>query len=116
MPRYQKSDNEYQSPPEFIRYIKHISGKPTIKVIYDPKLEYASGETSTYVKDDFVVSLTNKASFDSLFLYTDLDKNAVVNNASISLIMIIFLVGYNEKLFPPTLKYFLEYREQKVIG
>ena len=116
MPRYQKSDNDYHAPPEFIRYIKHISGKPTIKVVYDPKLEYASGETSTYVKDDFVVSLTNKASFDSLFLYTDLDKNAVVNNASITLTHDhFFLVGYNEKLFPPTLKStFLEYERTKV--
>ena len=116
MPRYQKSDNEYHAPPEFIRYIKHISGKPTIKVVYDPKLEYASGETSTYVKDDFVVSLTNKASFDSLFLYTDLDKNAVVDNASITLTHDhFFLVGYNEKLFPPTLKStFLEYERTKV--
>lgn len=116
MPRYQKSESEYHAPPEFIRYIKHISGKPTIKVIYDPKLEYASGETSTYVKDDFVVSLTNKASFDSLFLYTDLDKNAVVNKASIALTHDhFFLVGYNEKLFLPTLKStFLEYERTKV--
>ena len=62
------------------------------------------------------MSLTNKASFDSLFLYTDLDKNAVVNNASITLTHDhFFLVGYNEKLFLPTLKStFLEYERTKV--
>ena len=72
MPRYHKENGNYHSPPEFIRYIKHISGKPNIKVVYDPKLEYAKGDTNTYIKNDFVVSLTNKEAFDTLFLYKSL--------------------------------------------
>ncbi|EPR72143.1 Glucoamylase [Winogradskyella psychrotolerans RS-3] len=116
MPRYHKSNGGYHSPPEFIRYIKYISGKPVLKVAYNPKLEYAKGVTSTYVKGDFIVSLNNEQSYDTLFLYTDLEKNAVLEGESISLTSDhFFLVGYNEKLFVPDLKYAsLEFERTKV--
>ena len=60
MPRYHKIQRGYHAPPEFIRYIRHVSGKPTMKVDYDPKLEYAKGVTTTYIKDDFIVSLNDE--------------------------------------------------------
>jgi len=116
MSRYHKPNGSYHSPPEFIRYIKYISGQPKIKVAYDPKLEYAKGVTSTYVKDDFIVSLNNEDTYDTLFLYTDLDKEKVLNGDVITLDSDhFFLVGYNEKLFVPNLKYAsLEYERTKV--
>ncbi|MDH7914134.1 glycoside hydrolase family 15 protein [Winogradskyella sp. SYSU M77433] len=105
MPRYHKIQRGYHAPPEFIRYIRHVSGKPTMKVNYDPKLEYAKGVTTTYIKDDFIVSLNDEDTYDTLFLYTDLDKKAVVEGEPISINSDhFFLVGYNEKLFVPTLK------------
>ncbi|MFD2823392.1 glycoside hydrolase family 15 protein [Lacinutrix iliipiscaria] len=104
MPRYYKENGKYHSPPELIRHIKHISGKPSLKVVYNPKLEYAKGVTNTYIKNDFVVSLTNDDVFDTLFLYTDFNKEAVVRGHSITIISDhFFLVGYNEKLFVPNL-------------
>ncbi|MBQ4819441.1 glycoside hydrolase family 15 protein [Aquimarina sp. MMG016] len=116
MPRYYKENGNYHSPPEFIRYIKYISGKPSIKVIYDPKLEYAKGVTNTYIKNDFVVSLTTNEAFDTLFLYTDLDKKAIVDGLDITITSDhFFLVGYNEKLFVPDLKKaLLEYERTKI--
>ncbi len=116
MPRYHKGNGNYHSPPEFIRSIKHISGAPKFNIIYDPKLEYAKGETTSYIKDDFIVSLTTNEAFDSLFLYTDLDKNAVLNGSEITITTDhFFLVGYNEKLFVPNLKKALiEYERTKV--
>lgn len=116
MPRYRKQNSEYHSPPEVIRYIKHISGKPSFKVIYDPKLEYAKGKTTTYIKADFIVSLNDEETYDTLFLYTDLDKEALVNRETIELTEDRFaLFGYNEKLFVPTLKScYLEYERTKV--
>ncbi|WP_179316940.1 glycoside hydrolase family 15 protein [Winogradskyella undariae] len=116
MPRYHKPNGNYHSPPEFIRYLKYVSGEPKLKVAYDPKLEYAKGVTSTYEKDDFIVSLNNEDTYDTLFLYTDLDKNAVINGDTIALESDhFFLVGYNEKLFAPNLKYAsLEYERTKV--
>ena len=56
-----------------------------MKVIYDPKLEYAIGETRTYIKNDFVVSLTEKEVYDTLFLYTDLSKETIVNGTEIAI-------------------------------
>jgi len=105
MPRYKKNSGRYHNPPEIIRFIKHISGKPTFKVDYEPKLEYALGETNTYVKDDFIVSLTDKEKFDTLFLYSDFDKEAIANADTIELTSDgYFWIGYNEKIVLPSLK------------
>jgi GH15 family glucan-1,4-alpha-glucosidase len=116
MPRYYKTSGGYHSPPEFIRYMKHVSGKPEIIVDYDPKLEYAKGITNNYAKKDFIVSLNDEDTYDTLFLYTDVDKNAILNRKPISITSDhFFLVGYNEKLFVPDLKYSsLEFERTKV--
>ncbi|WP_179020129.1 glycoside hydrolase family 15 protein [Winogradskyella forsetii] len=116
MPRYYKSAGSYHAPPEFIRYIKYISGKPTVKVNYNPKLEYAKGETKTYVKNDFIVSLTDNELFDTLFLYTDFKKDKIVDGEDLEIKSDhFFLVGYHEKLFVPSLEtVVLEYERTKV--
>jgi len=116
MPRYYKPNGDYQSPPEIIRYFKHISGKPTFKVNYNPKLEYAKGKTEMYVKDHFIVSLTYGEKFDTLFLYTNFDKQKVVNGGEIELTADgYFLLGYNEKVFETTVdSIFLEHQRTKV--
>ena len=105
MPRYQKRDGSYHTPPEVIRYIRYIKGTPEFSVNYDPRLEYAQGETQTYVKHPFIVSLTYGDKFDTIFLYTSFNKNAVVEGRPITLEEDgYFLIGYNEKLFKPTVK------------
>ncbi len=116
MPRYAKKNGSYHAPPEFIRYIKYVSGKPQIKVVYDPKLEYAKGETNTYIKNDFIVSVTHSEAFDSLFLYTDFDKNIIVGEGEVTITKNHFLwVTYNEKLIAPDFKTaLLEHERTKV--
>ena len=116
MPRYHKENGAYHSPPEFVRYIKHLSGKPCIKVVYNPKLEYAKGETRTYIKDDFIVSLTDNEAYDTLYLYTNFDKENLINGKELEITSDHYcLVGYHEKLFNPTLKMaFLELERTKV--
>ena len=74
MPRYLKIDGSYHAPPEFIRYLKYVSGKPEVKIDYNPKLEYAKGITDNHIKTDFIVSLNEEEAYDTLYLYTDLDK------------------------------------------
>lgn len=116
MPRYYKPNGKYQAPPEVVRYIKHVSGRPSFKVDYNPKLEYAKGETKTYIKTDFIVKLTHGEKFDTLFLYTNFDKEAIVNGEEIHLTEDgFFLIGYNEKIFAPTVdNIFLEHQRTKV--
>ncbi len=105
MPRYRKEGNEYHAPPELVRYFKYKSGNPKFSVLYDPKLEYAMGKTETYVKKDFVASLTHEVKFDTVFLYTSFNKKAIVEGKEIALKEDGFiLLGYNEKLLLPSIE------------
>ena len=116
MPRYHKSNNKYHSPPEIIRFVKYISGFPSFKVVYNPKLEYAKTDTVTYIKHDFIVSLTDKEKFDTVFLYSNFNKEAIMEGSEIPFREDgFFLMGYNEKLFKPDLDaIILEYERTKV--
>ena len=103
MPRYYKLTGKYNAPPEIVRYVKHISGTPKFSVLYDPKLEYALGKTAHHIKKNFVVSLTNKQKYDTLFLYTSFNKRQVLEGEEITIKEDgYFLVCYNEKIFRPT--------------
>ncbi|MET7027830.1 glycoside hydrolase family 15 protein [Sediminicola luteus] len=116
MPRYYSEDGGCHTPPEIVRYIKYISGSPKFKVLYNPKLEYAQGETSTYIKPNFIASLTHTVKFDTVFLYTSFDKEKVVKGEEIELKESgYFLLGYNEKIFlPDTKKIYLLLQRTKV--
>ncbi|NHN25674.1 glycoside hydrolase family 15 protein [Flavobacterium jejuense] len=116
MPRYLKEHDKHHNPPEIIRYLKRVSGEPKFRVNYNPKLEYAIAETVAYIKEDFIVNLTNVEEFDTLFLYTDFNKEAVLNGEEITLKNDgYFLVGYNEKILKLTLqKIQLELERTKV--
>ena len=105
MPRYRKEGGGYHAPPEVIRFFKHIKGRPKFRVHYDPKLEYAAGKTETYVKRNFVVSLTHGEKFDTFFLYTSFNKNAVIEGRELELSQDgYFLLGYNEKIIKPSVR------------
>ncbi|MGY8914140.1 MAG: glycoside hydrolase family 15 protein [Flavobacteriales bacterium] len=116
MPRYYSDDGGCHTPPEIVRYIRYISGSPKFKVVYNPKLEYALGETVTYIKPDFIASLTHAVKFDTVFLYTSFDKEKVVKGEEIVLKESgYFLLGYNEKIFlPDTKKIYLLMQRTKV--
>lgn len=116
MPRYIKENGTSYSPPEIIRYLKHLKGSPEFVVKYDPKLEYALGETLTYVKENFIISLTQSKKFNSLYFYSDLNLEDIHAGRPIKLTGDAFLqIGYNEKIFFPTLrKIVLELERTKV--
>ncbi len=99
LPRYLKKDKSYHTPPELIRYLKVTKGTPKLKVDFNPKLEYALGNTEIFIKENFIVGLTEADEFDTLFLYTSLDKEAVANSNEIFLTNdAFFLLSYNEKI------------------
>ncbi len=103
MPRHHKMNGKYKAPPEIIRYVKYISGNPKFAVKYDPRLEYGIGETSHFVKKDFIASLTHEMKYDTLFLYTSFNKNKVLQGEVLTLKEDgYFLICYNEKIFKPT--------------
>lgn len=103
--RYSKEDKSYHTPPEVIRYLKVTKGVPKVKIDFSPKLEYALGNTEIFIKDDFIVGLTEEDEFDTLFLYTSLPKKAVVNSGEIELTEdAFFVLSYNEKIELPTME------------
>ena len=104
MTRYKLDDQNFYSPPEIQRLIKPITGLPKIKVLYNPTLEYANGKTKTYEKEDFIVSVFDEASYETLFLYTDIEKKKILENKEFELSKYVYLnLSYNEKIDLPSL-------------
>ena len=116
MPRYSKMKGRYNAPPEIVRYFKLISGKPKFTVRYDPRLEYAKGETIHHIKENFIVSVAQQEKYDTLFLYSSFNKNNVMDGKEIELKSDgYFLICYNEKLLKPsTEKVLLELERTKI--
>ncbi len=107
MPRYhyRNGGDHIYSPPDLIRYIKLKSGNPKFKVKYTPQLEYAEKETITKIDKEHIKSYTQKGIYDSLYLYTNLDKKKIINGDEIALTEdAFFLISYNQKLLPQTLE------------
>ena len=116
MPRYQKENGSFYSPPEIIRFIKLVKGKPRFKILYDPKLEYALGNTNTYIKDEFIVSVVDEKRYGTLYLYTDLNKKDIIKGHEIEIDTDCFLsVSYNEKIESVTLnQVILDFEKTKI--
>lgn len=115
MPRYPKEDGTYYSPPDVIRYIRLVKGSPKMKVLFNPKLNYAKGETFSENKGDYIKSFTKEGKYDSLFLYSSFDlddileqKEIVINESA------YFLLGYHEKLIKQSLdRAYLKFQRTK---
>ena len=105
MTRFKLDDKNFYNPPELQRMIRPIRGLPKIKVLYKPTLEYANGKTKTYEKEDFIVSVFEEASYETLFLYTDIEKNKILENKEFELAEPVYLnLSYNEKIDVPNLE------------
>ena len=105
MPRYQLKKNNYYSPPEISRIVRLINGNPQIKIIYDPKLDYSLGESKSYVKDDFIVTVSENDNYETLYLYSNLNLNKILDSDKIELNSdLFFKISYYEKLLIPNLE------------
>jgi len=105
MPRYKADRGERYNPPDIIRYFKLISGTPKFITNYDPKLEYARHETISFIEEDYLKSQTTEGEYDSLYLYSNFDKNAIKDAKEIELTQDSFiLLSYNQKLLNQTIE------------
>lgn len=99
MPRYRSDSGFYVSPPDLIRYVRHIAGAPVATFRYNPKLGYAEHETHTAVYDDYVKSFSADGSYESVYLYTSFDKEAIAFGRPCEIVRNeFFLISYNQKL------------------
>jgi alpha,alpha-trehalase len=116
MPRYHLEDGRYYSPPDIIRYFVHVAGKPEFTVIYDPKLNYARGETKTFINHEYIKSTSTEGKYESIYLYTDLNKESVTGGKKITLEKdAYFLLSYNQKIRKQNIdRIYLKYERTKV--
>lgn len=99
MPRYREENGSFYMPPDIVRFVYLLKGNPKMKVYYKPKLDYAREETFTENHRYYLKSFTKKGKYDSLYLYTSLGLDEVLNGEEITLSKNeYFLVGYHEKL------------------
>lgn len=99
MPRYFKSDGSFYAPPDVIRFVRVLKGTPTLIVKYEPKLNYAKEKTYTDDHNLYIKSFTQEGKYDSLYLYSNIDYNKILNQEQITLTdNVFFLLGYHEKL------------------
>lgn len=110
MPRYLSSDVSNSNlrhfcPPDVIRYIKVFKGEPRMTVRYDPRLNYAEHETTTDNRGEFLKSMTSNGSYESVYLYSDFELDAIRYGVPMVLASDGFMMlSYNQKLIAPTLE------------
>ena len=116
MPRYKNDDGTFYSSPEIHRILLPIKGNPKIKVNYDPKLEYSYGKTKKHIKKNFIVSIVEDKNYETLFLYTNVNKKDILEQNEITLDKkIFFCVSYNEKINIPSFEsIYFEFEKTKV--
>jgi len=116
MPRFKNDDGTFYSSPEIHRILLPIKGNPKIKVDYDPKLEYSSGKTKKHIKKNFIVSIVEDKNYETLFLYTNVNKKDILEHNEITIDKkIFFCVSYNEKINIPSFEsIYFEFEKTKV--
>lgn len=100
MPRYKiEGERERYSPPDLIRYFRLRSGNPEIRMNYDPRLQYARGMTEHIIDKGYIKSFTTSGEYDSVYLYTNFDKQTLLSGDPIRLKADGYcLLGYHQKL------------------
>ena len=115
MPRYEIENENYHCPPEISRIVKKINGQPKIRIVYDPKLDYARGETNSYLKKNFIVSVIDKKHYETIYLYSNIDLSLIKTKSFFTFDSdLFFKLSYHEKLTLPSIKDInKEYRKTK---
>ena len=78
MPRYQITDREFFRPAEIHRLIQHISGKPKVKIEYNPILNYARDPVAHVIQDDHIRTYSTDWPTDCIYLYSSFDLNDIL--------------------------------------
>jgi len=116
MPRYKTDAGIYHCPPDIIRFIRYLHGKPRFRINYKPRLAYAQYESQIEVSKEFIKAMTLKGSYESVYLYSDLPFEKIVNSKPLTIRKDCFLVlSYNQKIIKPDMNWVrLEYQRTKV--
>ena len=100
MPLYRiDQQNEYFQPPEIYRLIRLKHGTPRFRVEYRPVLNYARDEVIHRTGPDFVKTASSRNEQDTIYLYSGLNFEKILNSEEFVLIHNEFLLlSSNQKL------------------
>ncbi|MFA6767548.1 MAG: glycoside hydrolase family 15 protein [Parabacteroides sp.] len=117
MPRYRAGDStDYYTPAELYRFIKLKNGHPKFKIGYNPKLNYANGNIVHKKGPEYIKSCLDGNLENTIYLYSNLNFDSILNNEEIELIQDEFLlVSYNQKVIKVDIeRVYLEYERTKL--
>jgi GH15 family glucan-1,4-alpha-glucosidase len=116
MPRYKNDSGNYHHPPDIIRYVRHISGKPEFRIAYKPRPCFGRYDVKTEVRREYIKTGTLKGSYESVYLYSDLDLGMIADNKLFTIRKDCYLLlSYNQKLMDLDLDTIqLEYEKTRV--
>ncbi|MBN1125395.1 MAG: glycoside hydrolase family 15 protein [Sedimentisphaerales bacterium] len=116
MPRYKTEANGYHCPSDIVRYLRVLSGQPSIRIFYDPRPNWAQNPVRSEMGPDFLKRCTTEGKYESVYLYSDLPLDSIDEAQSISLTDEHFLVmSYNQKITAPDIDFIrLEFERTKV--
>ena len=79
-------------------------------------MEYSSRKTKKHIKKNFIVSIVEDKNYETLFLYTNVNKKDILEQNEITLDKkIFFCVSYNEKINIPSFEsIYFEFEKTKV--
>ncbi len=99
MPIYITDDRCCYQAPEIYRLIRVISGKPAVKILYRPKLNYSLSPTRSLANEEYIKSNTVKGDYHSIYLYTNLAFNDILGEKTVALTGdVFFLISYHQKI------------------
>lgn len=116
MPRYKTNETDYFSPSEIYRYIRLISGSPSLSINYSPAFNYASEEADHIIEQERIRTYSKVNPTNCLFLYSSITLSDILGSARINLTQSHFLLlSYNQKLINIDIdRAYLEYQRTKV--
>ena len=99
MPRYKLVEHNYYLPPEIYRYIRLLSGKPTFRINYNPKMKYAEKEAVHHMGKRFIKTQSIDDPLDCVYLYSSFQFALILGKKEITLENDQFiLLSHNQKL------------------
>lgn len=115
MPRFSTNNAQAYCPSEIHRSIYLISGNPRITVELKPRPNYGLSDAQIQIKENYLKIVSLQGEYNSFYLYTNLDKKAVVQGEEIVLTgSSFFLLSYHEKIEEVNLdRILMEYERTK---
>ncbi|HBK32614.1 MAG TPA: glycoside hydrolase family 15 protein [Porphyromonadaceae bacterium] len=99
MPRYRTNEEKHYMPPEIHRYIRVTRGAPKVRILYDPKINYAREAVKHDVFETYIKTYSVEDSEDKIYMYTSVDFNRVLSGEEFTLTdHQFFVLSYNQKL------------------